>query len=254
MRLAFCGVLLWREGHVLLLDPSPHCTGEVRARRPYVAFYPRLLGRRRPTAPVRCRGRVSSATSDADAVAVWLGDCSVVAAARACCRRPAGAQGLSFRDVVRCASRGPNQASRSAAGTDELRDWRPVEARVAPAAAVSRARIASSETAAAAFAAAIRRAARRVQAGVIGSSVPRRGPRAPGSSAARGHAAVRRHPVWQRGRSSPPAESRRTSQASAATYLRPNRLCLSEVRWFHEGNVSGSGNVCSDRFRLSLRA
>ena len=160
----------------------------------------------------------------------------------------------SLRIVVRCASRGPNQASRSAADTDELRDWRPVEARVAPAAAVSRARIASSETAAAAFAAAIRRAARRVQAGVIGSSVPRRGPRAPGSSAARGRAAVRRHPVWQRGRSSPPAESRRTSQASAATYLRPNRLCLSEVRWFHEGNVSGSGNVCSDRFRLSLRA
>ena len=40
-----------------------------------------------------------------------------------------------------------------------------------------------------------------------------------------------------------------SAQASAATYLRPNRLCILEVRRLHKGNVSGSEKVCSYQLR-----
>ena len=40
-----------------------------------------------------------------------------------------------------------------------------------------------------------------------------------------------------------------SAQASATTYLRPNQLCILEVQRLHEGNVSGSGSVCTYQFR-----
>ena len=132
-----------------------------------------------------------------------------MAAARPCGRRPAGAQGWTLRNVVKCARRGPNQASHSATDTvppptqfrNRHRRTQGLTSRGGEG------RPSSGDL----------QGANRIISDVRGG-VCRRNP-APLSPACR----IAPH---------------LSAQASAAKFLRPNRLCILEVRRLHEGNAS----------------